>query len=113
MLLNKHFIAGFLIGFGSVIRLLAVAENADFDTKIKIPESLCTSGIYSIFRHPSYIGSLMIFAGVILGVGFSFEKTISYTFLMYLYLRSRAEREEKLLYDFPEFIDYKKETWGF
>lgn len=103
------FVGGFLIGFGSVVRLLAIIENKDFDTKIKKPVELCTTGIYSVCRHPSYIGTLSIALGVGL-LTLNWKTAFLLSAILFLYLDNRAEREEKLLTGFPEFSDYKSKT---
>lgn len=109
---NQLFISGVCLGFGSVIRLLAIIENKDFDTAIKKPEKLCQTGIYSRIRHPSYAGSLLIFFGLMLFY-FDYKTAGSFTFLMFLYFLNRAKREDAILENFDGFADYKNRIWGF
>lgn len=107
---NYIFGAGLLIGFGSTVRLLAIIENDDFDTRIKTPENLCTSGIYSKMRHPSYSGSLLIGLGIGL-IALNPKTALILSAILFFYFDNRADREENLLEnEFPEFLEYKEKT---
>lgn len=69
---------------GSFIRLAcyrALGKNFTWELSVKKDQPLVTSGPYAIVRHPSYVGALTIYLGVILtmfGPGSWFSECIGW-----------------------------------
>ena len=54
---------------GSFIRLAcyrALGKSFTWELSVKRDQSLVTSGPYAVVRHPSYVGALTIYSGVVL-----------------------------------------------
>lgn len=62
-----------LITFGYAFAAWALIENRFFSTLVRIQKErgheVCTSGPYSIVRHPGYAGNMWALPGVVLGLG--------------------------------------------
>ena len=68
-----------------------------------------TSGIYSISRHPQYIGFILI----IVGWFFGWPTLITLIFspiLIYKYVRVCLTEEKEIINTSPEYLKYKKKT---
>jgi len=68
--------AGLFLVAGLVIRVVAVATLRNFFTTtvtVSAGQKLIRSGPYAHIRHPAYLGSILIFAGI----GFSFNNWLS------------------------------------
>lgn len=96
---------------GVIIRGWGVISNPSFSLLITKPNELITSGAYKYVRHPGYLGSLFMAAGI--GVMFAgINATILPVIVLYSLLTHRADLEEELLSkEFPEYVRYQ-ETVG-
>jgi protein-S-isoprenylcysteine O-methyltransferase Ste14 len=98
------FAVGAWLGIKGVIETtLRVAETHR-------PVRIVTTGVYSIVRHPQYLG------GLLAHVGFSFLLSGLYSLLLMplvvavIYLTSRKEETELTKEFGQEYLDYKKKT---
>jgi protein-S-isoprenylcysteine O-methyltransferase Ste14 len=119
-----------LVISGSLIRLTcyqALGKNFTWQLTVKQDHVLVTDGLYSIVRHPAYLGSTTIYAGMVLllfGPGSWFYECIGwdhiasrvltayYVVLVFLVpntLWSRATKEDEVLH--KEF-GQQWETWA-
>jgi protein-S-isoprenylcysteine O-methyltransferase Ste14 len=100
----------FLLGF--VIRWIAIYQLGKmFTVNVVISDThtLKTSGLYRIVRHPSYLGLLLIIAGL----GMSLDSLLSLLMMLipsFIALNYRISIEEKaLIEEFgDQYLDYKK-----
>lgn len=103
-----------LIALGMVIRFYAVRSLGKMftvDVTIREDHKLKRNGIYGIIRHPSYLGSLISFAGF----GLTLDNWISLMIIVLpvsLAMLYRISIEEKsLIRRFgPEYREYMRET---
>ena len=74
-------------------------------------QTLVTSGVYKIVRHPLYASIiLMLVGGCFVYTNFIAMLSIFIVFIPMMYYR--AKQEERLLQsEFAEYVDYKKEVW--
>jgi protein-S-isoprenylcysteine O-methyltransferase Ste14 len=101
-----------LIIIGFIIRWIAIIQlGKEFTVDVAISEThtLKTAGLYKIVRHPSYLGLLMIIAGLAFGMEnwLSLAVVVVPTFIAMNY---RIVVEEKALADKfgDQYLDYKK-----
>ncbi|MFH1115963.1 MAG: methyltransferase [Pseudomonadota bacterium] len=109
-------IAGGAVGLlGLAIALMsyrALGRNFRVYAAPRRSGTLVTSGIYSLIRHPMYTGVIMMFLGYLLFFGSMFSVPLWLTFTL-LYL-IKSVKEERILADrFPEYDQYRKQTWKF
>lgn len=62
----------------------------------QVAESLNTTGIYSVVRHPLYLGNFLMWLGLAMLTG-NFWFTVSFVFLFWLYYERIMYAEEKFL----------------
>lgn len=96
-----------IIGIG--IRLLGIiAHRGKFTGEIIATQKLVTTGIYSIIRHPCYLGSFFITMGLcgINGIG------VAVTLLAWVLYSDRADREEIIMAEKfgQDYLDYVLKT---
>jgi len=99
---------------GLVIRLRAIATlGKQFTVQVAIVQNhkIIDRGLYGIIRHPSYLGSLVTFAGL----GLALENWLSLLVLLALPTAATLYRifvEEKALFDHfgPAYRDYMLRT---
>lgn len=82
----------FLVSFmGILVRSIAIAfapgRTSGRNTKQQIADTVNKTGIYSIWRHPLYIGNFLIFLGIVLVC-----KSISFTLIFILFYWFYYER---------------------
>lgn len=95
---------------GAILRLWGRSIlKESFSVKLKKPEKLVKDGPFSLVRHPLYLGLTLICLG---GVVASESKLLIPPLLINIFILIRKIiKEEKLLEELPEFIEYKKATW--
>lgn len=102
-----------LILLGIVVRIIAIQTNRNFSGEIKIPSALCTTGIYRFIRHPGYLGSFLIVAGLS-AKALNLYGLVAVLLITELIISHRANIEEDILcYRFPEYRDYMENTGRF
>jgi protein-S-isoprenylcysteine O-methyltransferase Ste14 len=86
--------------FGFAIRCLTVAYvpsgTSGRNTKAQIASELNTTGIYSVVRHPLYLGNLIMILGLLLFIGVWWFALIG-TSLFWIYYERIAFAEEEFL----------------
>jgi protein-S-isoprenylcysteine O-methyltransferase Ste14 len=97
-----------LILIGYVIRVMCVLQMKKFDLTIRPQDEICDSGIYRYVRHPSYIGSVIMFIGMTL-----LSEKLALLALVFAFFLSRALQEENLLRNNPKYLDYMAKTGMF
>lgn len=90
-----------LSAFGFVIRAIAIATTpkgtSGRNTKEgQVAESLNTTGIYSLVRHPLYVGNYFMWIGIVLFT-FNFSFVIIVTLMFWLYYERIMYAEERFL----------------
>jgi len=117
-LITNSFISYYGLGIivlGMIIRFYAIASLGRFftvDVTIRSGHTLKTDGIYKLVRHPSYLGSVISFAGF----GISLNNAISLLVICVLVTYSMIVRinvEEKVLTEqFGEvYTSYMKKSY--
>lgn len=99
---------------GSAIRMAGMRTlGKQFSAYVTLQENhqLVQTGIYSIVRHPMYLGGFLAFTG--LALVFRSWLTIPLTLLVGLFVAVRIRQEEKLLAESfsAEFDAYRRRTW--
>lgn len=104
----------FIMLLGAALRAHCMRVNLAFDLLPKTPDSLCVDGAYKYVRHPSYLGSIIIFFGFALLLT-GFWVAMVTTTLLYLVLADRARQEESLIVNSEHSNRYKfyQEQTGF
>jgi protein-S-isoprenylcysteine O-methyltransferase Ste14 len=83
-----------LVLFGLIIRFISVKQlKGNFSASVSLPDKIEAEGIYKFIRHPCYLGSIILFAGLCYGqyIGFPIF------FLAVLFFYDRADREETIM----------------
>ena len=95
---------------GAWLGIEGVRETTLRTAETHRPERIATRGVYSIVRHPQYLG------GLIAHVGISFLLSAGYSLLLtpltvvLIYLISKKEEEELIKEFGKEYEDYKKKV---
>ncbi len=97
---------GFIILFTSILQL---NKNLSPFPSPKNESELVTSGLYSIVRHPIYLGIILLFTGY--SCYSSSWYRLAVTLALYILFHFKSEYEEKLLNQkFSEYSEYQKRT---
>ena len=107
--LTLVFITGWAILLRAVYNLrksLSIAPNPKKDGK------LVTQGIYSVIRHPMYLGVWLVFGSSILRSG-SFMKVRLFVLLVIFFLVKVWHEERLLLTAYPKYKQYKDKVGAF
>jgi protein-S-isoprenylcysteine O-methyltransferase Ste14 len=99
-------IIGFIIRWVSILQL---GKMFTVDVSISSTHNLKTNGLYNIVRHPSYLGLLLIIAGIAVTMG-SLLSCLVVIIPVFFALNYRIIVEEKVLIDEfgNEYINYCK-----
>lgn len=83
-------------------------------TRRRAAHSLVTSGVYSLERHPSYLGFFLFALGAQLALGNPLSAALG-TAAMNKFFKERVDFEEHFLEHFfgEEFLAYKRATFSF
>ena len=105
-----------MIASGAVFNIMGRLQlKSNWANQIKIydDQSLITSGIYSLVRHPLYASiMLMLFGGSIVYANYISAILTAVVFIPFMYHRARQE-EIMLEQQFKSYSDYKKKTGMF
>jgi protein-S-isoprenylcysteine O-methyltransferase Ste14 len=82
--------------FGELIRIITIGFTSGDNSEITLTDSSGPTGIYSIVRHPIYIGDFFIWLGIVM-LTFNFWFIITYIFLYALCYERVMFAEEQLL----------------
>lgn len=97
-----------LILTGLLIRYISIKQMVDFSLAINNVSDIRITGLYSIVRHPSYVGSMLVFAGLIL---LSIHLALMY--MVFVFYFARAIQEESILMSNDDYKEYFKQTGMF
>ncbi|KAI1052230.1 hypothetical protein LB507_007783 [Fusarium sp. FIESC RH6] len=99
---------------GQVVRSVAMLEagasfNHHVQTRKKDSHELVTTGIYSVFRHPSYFGFFYWGMGTQLVLG-NVLCFFAYGFVLWKFFSARIRHEEAKLVEFfkDDYVEYRK-----
>lgn len=101
-----------MIVAGLAIRFWAIYTNRiGFNLLVVAPSVLCTRGPYKYIRHPAYLGSLILCAGLFSLCAGSWGIAFGPWFVLWVLLTHTARHEELLLVvSFPEYFEYMQRT---
>jgi protein-S-isoprenylcysteine O-methyltransferase Ste14 len=97
-----------LILAGLGLRILSVwSLGHNFTLSLRRPSGLVDKGIYAYVRHPSYVGSMLVIAGLSI-----LSPALAVLYLAFMFFLARAlDEEQKLNAWFGEtHIKYKQKT---
>lgn len=99
-----------LIITGLIFRALAIFTLGRYwSNSVKEPPVLVSNGIYRFIRHPAYLGSVLIFGGVII-----LSTKVAIVMLVSIFFYARIVQEEYLMSEkFTNFEEYRKKTGMF
>ena len=102
-------IPSILIVIGLSIRIAAmVTLKKSFSIYLQPRDNIICHGIYSLIRHPSYTGTMMI----VIGLAF-IELKICVMYLAYMMFLARSTYEEQIMASNPKYVEYMKTTKRF
>ena len=92
-----------------------LAINGVKETTLKAAEThrtekIVTTGVYSIVRHPQYLGGLLAHAGISFLLSAWYSLLLTPLMVVLIYLISRKEEEELIREFGKEYEDYKKKV---
>ncbi len=73
-------------------------------------ETIVTTGVYSIVRHPQYLGGLLAHAGISFLLSAGYSLLLTPLMVVIVYLISRKEEEELIREFGKEYESYKKKV---
>jgi protein-S-isoprenylcysteine O-methyltransferase Ste14 len=73
-------------------------------------ETIVTTGVYSIVRHPQYVGGLLAHAGISFLLSAQYSLLLTPLIVVLIYLISKKEEEELIREFGKEYEDYKKKV---
>ena len=98
-----------LIVIGFALRRCAMCSLGEkFSLELNEQSGIVKKGVYKYVRHPSYIGSIIIIAGLSL-----LWLPLAVTYLAFAFFLARAINEEQILGKNPDYKEYKKTTGMF
>jgi protein-S-isoprenylcysteine O-methyltransferase Ste14 len=104
MIFVPFFFIGAWLGIGGVKETtLRVAETHR-------TEKIITSGVYSIVRHPQYLGGLLAHVGISFLLSASYSLLATPLMALLVYLISKIEEEELVREFGKEYEDYRKKV---
>ena len=79
-----------------------------FSFKLSMPQQIIRKGPYKWVRHPSYLGTLLMLAGISL-----MSCVLALNWLGFMFFLARSHHEEQVLSQHPEWPRYHYETGRF
>jgi len=108
-LLHLIICAPFLIS-GTWLAIKGVKETTMKVAETHRTETIVTTGVYSIVRHPQYLGGLLAHAGISFLLSAWYSLLLTPLMIVLIYLISRKEEEELIREFGKEYEDYKKKV---
>lgn len=103
----------FIESAGIFLAILAIyvvkIRNVNITPTVKLNSELVTAGPYRIIRHPMYIAQLIAVFPLVIDY-FSWYRLAALIILLITLLVKISYEEKQLIFNFPEYIDYKKTT---
>lgn len=100
-------IGGLIFMVGVLMRKKSISDMGNFSLVIR-ENRLCYRGLYSIVRHPSYVGSILCFLGMLI-----IDVRLSFLYFVVIFYLSRAVQEEHQFIDNPNYQEYKNKVGMF
>ena len=97
-----------LILIGIFIRLLSIRHMGIFNLVVEDAKTIQTDGIYKYARHPSYVGTMFMLAGISL-----ISIHLALLYLAFMFFLSRAIQEESILLNNSKYREYHQKTGMF
>ncbi len=95
---------------GALLAIRGVKETTLKVAETHRTETIVTTGIYSIVRHPQYLGALLAHAGISFLLSAWYSLLLTPLMVVLIYLISRKEEEELIREFGEEYEDYKKKV---
>jgi len=104
-------LADIMIVLGYLLIFLVFQENAYASSVIEVEEDqkVVTTGMYSIIRHPMYLGAIIMLSFVPLALG-SYWALITFLLMDVLVVLRLLNEEEYLQKELPGYREYMQET---
>jgi len=108
---NIVLLADIMIVLGYLLIFLVFQENAYASSVIEVEEDqkVVTTGMYSIIRHPMYLGAIIMLSFVPLALG-SYWALIPFLLMDVLVVLRLLNEEEYLQKELPGYREYMQET---
>lgn len=107
-------LGAFIAVTGVLVEAVADRQKSNFKSDVKNSGKICQVGLWSISRHPNYLGEILVWVGiglVPLGLSSGYLALLSPVFItLLLYFVSGVPLLEKRLEGRPDFEAYKKNT---
>ena len=108
-LLHLIICASFVIP-GALLAIRGVKETTLKVAETHRTETIVTTGVYSVVRHPQYLGGLLAHAGISFLLSAGYSLLLTPLMIALIYLISRKEEEELIREFGKEYEDYKKKV---
>ena len=99
----------FLIS-GAWLAIKGVRETTLKVAETHRTETIVTTGVYSVVRHPQYLGGLLAHAGISFLLSAGYSLLLTPLTVVLIYLISKKEEEELIKEFGKEYEDYKKKA---
>ena len=99
-----------IIVLGAWIAIKGVKEVTLKVAETHKTERIVTTGVYSIVRHPQYLGALLAHVGISILLSATYSVLITPLMVILIYLISRKEEEELTKEFGKEYENYKKKV---
>jgi protein-S-isoprenylcysteine O-methyltransferase Ste14 len=95
---------------GALLAIKGVKETTLKVAETHRTEAIVTAGVYSIIRHPQYLGALLAHAGISFLLSAWYSLLLTPLTVVLIYLISKKEEEELIREFGKEYEDYKKKV---
>jgi protein-S-isoprenylcysteine O-methyltransferase Ste14 len=100
-----------LVAVGLGLAMLVIVQNsyAAANVRVESGQTLVSTGLYGLVRHPMYTGNVLLMAGIPLALGSYWGLFLLVPGMLVLVLRIRDE-EELLTHDLSGYRDYTRQV---